>query len=214
MADWLELWIASRTTAGVRPKTLEGYAADRRHIVAAIGKVRLDRLSAEQIDRLWRAILAAEAGPATCAHVRRTLSAALNSAVDRGHQARNPVRFSEPPRYEPPEVEPLTNAEARKVLAAAVGRRNAPRWLVALALGLRQGEALGLRWSDVDLDEGRLVVRVQLQHVSWQHGCSGGDGSPVCGKIRGAAPPDAVATRCSPRSSRQPAGGCSPCPTR
>jgi integrase len=188
VADWLDIWIGTRMTAGARTKTAEGYRNDQRHVIRAIGSVRLDRLTAEHVDRLWRAILAAGAGPATCAHVRRTLSAALNSAVDRGHLVRNPVRLSEPPRYDAPEVEPLTPLEARKVLSAAARRRNAARWSVALALGLRQAEALGLRWSDIDLDDGRLSVRVQLQHLAWGHGCVDPDDQPTCGRDPGRCP--------------------------
>jgi integrase len=137
---------------------------------------------------LWRAILDAGAGPASCAHARRTLSAAINAAVDRGHLSRNPVRFSPPPRYDPPEVDPLSAAEAKRVRAAAIGRRNAARWSVALALGLRQGEALGLQWSDIDLDHGRLTVGAQFQYLAWQHGCVTTDGDPTCGRDRGRCP--------------------------
>ena len=188
VTEWLDAWTVTRLTAGVRAKTLEGYRADRRHIVRAIGTVRLDRLTAEHVDKLWLSILAAGVGPATCAHVRRTLSAALNSAVERGHLARNPVMVSRPPRYDAPEVEPLSAADARKVLGVAAGRRNAARWSVALALGLRQGEALGLRWSDVNLDEGRLTVRAQLQHLPWQHGCAAPEATPTCERDPGRCP--------------------------
>jgi integrase len=54
---------------------------------------------------------------------------------------------------------PYTIEEVKRILAAAEPRRNSARWAVALALGLRQGEALGLRWSDIDLDAGTLAVR-------------------------------------------------------
>lgn len=54
---------------------------------------------------------------------------------------------------------PFDVDECRKVLAAAEGRRNAARWTVALALGLRQSAALGLQWRDIDLDVGKLSVR-------------------------------------------------------
>jgi integrase len=59
----------------------------------------------------------------------------------------------------------LTAAEARMVLVAAEGTRNAARWTVALALGLRQSEALGLAWSAVDLDRGTLSVQRGLHRV-------------------------------------------------
>lgn len=190
VAEWLATWIEARELSGVRRRTLEGYRLDERHINKAIGAVRLDRLTAEQIDRLWSAILAGGAGPATCAHVRRTLSAALTAAVARGHLARNPVKLSHAPRYDPAEVEPLTEADARRILEAAVGRPNAARWSVALALGLRQGEALGIRWQDIDLDRGIISVRVQLQHLPWRHGCvpPGPAAPPSCGRDPGRCP--------------------------
>jgi len=61
------------------------------------------------------------------------------------------------------EIRPLSAEQARAVLTAALGHRNAARWSVALALGLRQGEALGLAWDAVDLDAGTLTVRQALQ---------------------------------------------------
>ncbi len=188
IAEWLNTWIIGREISRVRSNTINGYRIDQRHIVASIGQIRLDRLTPEHIDGLWQSILASGPGPATCAHVKRTLSAALNTAVDHGHMTRNPARLSKAPRYEPPEIEPLTTSEARDVLGAAANRRNAARWSVALALGLRQGEALGLRWSDVDLDVRRLIVRIQLQHLAWQHGCLDQAGEIRCGKDPGRCP--------------------------
>jgi integrase len=75
--------------------------------------------------------------------------------------ARNRVSLSQSPRYEPPEIEPFSKVEARRVLDVAA-TRNSARWSVALALGLRQGETVGLGWSDVNIDEARLLIRVQL----------------------------------------------------
>jgi integrase len=186
--EWLEVWIGIRVIAGARTKTVEGYRTDQRHIDRAIGEILLNRLNAEHIDRLWISIMTARAGAATCAHARRTLSAALNAAVDRGHMAKNPVSLSQSPRYEAPEIEPFSKVEARRVLDVAAGRRNSARWSVALALGLRQGEALGLRWSDVNIDEARLLIRVQLFLPPWQHGCLNPEGQPTCHKDPGRCP--------------------------
>ena len=63
-------------------------------------------------------------------------------------------------------------AQQPRLLAVAQGRRNATRWSVGLACGLRQGETLGLRWAYVDLEVGELRVWFQLQRLPWQHGCS------------------------------------------
>lgn len=61
---------------------------------------------------------------------------------------------------------PLTAEEARRLLHSATGQRNAARWSVALSLGLRQSEALGLQWRDTDFDAGTLSVRRGLHHVA------------------------------------------------
>lgn len=79
-----------------------------------------------------------------------------------------------------------------RILRLATPRRNSTRWSVALALGLRQGEALGLQWQYVDLDAGTLTVRWQLQRLPWRHGCAD---PHVCGKDRHRA-------HCSPGCSR------------
>ncbi len=95
--------------------------------------------------------------------VHRILSRALKVALQRGKVARNVCSLVDAPSVQQPEIQPLSAEEARKVLSAAVGKRNAARWSVALALGLRQGEALGLPWAAVDLDVGTLTVRQALQ---------------------------------------------------
>lgn len=76
------------------------------------------------------------------------------------------------PRYEAPDIEPLTVAEARTLLDAAKDERNGVAFMLAISLGLRRGEVLGLGWDDVDLDAGQLTVRRQLERRNWQHGCA------------------------------------------
>jgi len=59
-----------------------------------------------------------------------------------------------------------------RILTEADKGRNSARWAVALALGLRQGEALGLKWSDINLSAGTLIVRRNRLRPRWNHGCS------------------------------------------
>jgi integrase len=75
----------------------------------------------------------------------------------------NPATLVDAPKAAQHEITPLTAAEARRLIQAAEADRMQARWLVGLALGLRQGEALGLRWEDVDLDARLLRVRRALQ---------------------------------------------------
>lgn len=102
----------------------------------------------------------------TIRYVHRVLRAALQDAVSEGiltnNVAKN-LRLSQ--RYRPKFV-PWTGVEARRFLRASEGDRLYALYAVALSLGLRRGEALGLRWSDVDLAAGVIRVRQALQRVN------------------------------------------------
>jgi len=63
------------------------------------------------------------------------------------------------------EIQPFSPEEARAFLAAIKGDRLEALYSVALTMGLRQGEALGLRWQDIDLELGYLRVSKQLQRI-------------------------------------------------
>lgn len=97
--------------------------------------------------------------PATVLDTRRVLSRALGQAVKWGMIARNPVQLVDPPGVQRPEMQPLDQEQARTLLEALRGNRLEALYAVALALGLRKGEALGLKWGDVDLVEGTITVR-------------------------------------------------------
>lgn len=183
LGTYLRDWIATRVSLGrVRPKTIEGYRTDLRRIEATIGHVRLDRLSVRNIEYLWSTMVA-DGVLASVQHCKRTLNAALSNAVDQGLISRNPVSQATTPRYSPSDIEPYSLDEMAELLHAAAGTRNGVRSTLALALDLRRGEALGLRWSDIDLDAGTLTIRRQLQRVPWEHGCADPDlcgSSPDC----------------------------------
>ena len=107
----------------------------------------------------------------TIQSVHRTVRSCFAEAVRRGLIARNPVLVARPHRTRGVEIQPLTLAEVRAVLAVAAGQRHGVRWQIALALGLRQGEALGLQWADIDFEQATVTVRRSLQRRSWKHGC-------------------------------------------
>jgi integrase len=83
------------------------------------------------------------------------------------------VLLAKAPRLSEEEVEPYGLEEIQRLLKVVAERRNGARWVVALALGLRQGEALGLKWSDVDLDKGTLRIRRGRLRPKYVHGCDG-----------------------------------------
>jgi integrase len=168
--EWLTYWVENIAPARVRPRTLNSYRSIiRMHLVPNIGSRRLDQLMPEHLEQTYQALLASGRSPATVLRIHRMLHRALKIALQRDRVARNVATMVEPPRQERPQTpEPLDVEECKRVLAAAEGRRNSARWTVALALGLRQSEALALQWRDIDLNKGRLSVRRGLHRVPGQ----------------------------------------------
>ncbi|HEY5847597.1 MAG TPA: site-specific integrase [Microlunatus sp.] len=87
------------------------------------------------------------------------------------------------PRVQVEPVRPYTVDEVQRILSAAMQRPNGARWAIALALGLRQGEAVGLRWTDVDLVSRSLRIRGTRPRPVYEHGCG-----ESCGRKPGFCP--------------------------
>jgi integrase len=170
VGDWLEHWLENIAARKVRARTLESYRSTiRLHLRPGIGHHRLDRLQPEHLERLYGALADKGLSSASVLRVHRVLSRGLRVASQRGKVARNVATLVDPPAVKRPETAlPLSATEARQVIAAAQTHRNSARWTVALAVGLRQSEALALRWADVDLAKGALSVRRGLHRVGGQ----------------------------------------------
>lgn len=170
---WLTHWIENVAPLAVNDNTMVGYGvAVRKHLIPGLGAHRLDKLKPEHIEVLYAKMQANGSKPATAHQVHRTFRTALNEAMRRGHLGKNPVELAKAPKVGEYEVEPYTVAEVQRLLQAATQHRNSARWAVALALGLRQGEVLALKWEDIDLDGGFLVVRRSRHRPQWAHGCA------------------------------------------
>ncbi|MHA6762028.1 tyrosine-type recombinase/integrase [Streptacidiphilus sp. PAMC 29251] len=189
VGKWLEHWVENIAKPTVSENTYDGYeVAVRVHLVPGIGKHRLDRLEPEHLESLYRRMQANGARKAGTAHqAHRTARTALGEALRRGHVAKNAASLAKPPRMEEDEseVEPYSVDEIQCLLLEANKRRNSARWMLALALGLRQGETLGLRWIDVDLDNEYLKLRRNRLRPRYEHGCP--ETAP-CGRKAGYCP--------------------------
>ncbi|MGP3950094.1 tyrosine-type recombinase/integrase [Streptomyces sp. 7N604] len=182
VATWMTHWVENIAALSVRENTLLGYRfAVNGHVLPGLGAHRLDRLTPEHLERFYAKMQAHGSAPATAHQAHRTIRAALNEAVRRGHLGKNPATLAKAPRVPEYEVQPYTVDEIRRIMLAASERRNGARWAVALALGLRQGEALGLRWDDVDLKTGVLWVRRTRLRPRYGHGCDGKCGRKAAG---------------------------------
>jgi integrase len=197
VADYMSYWLEHIAEPSIRRTTYATYEGDvRLHIIPGIGKRKLKSLQAAHI-RTWLNELrttcqccahgrdAARQSPRCCAkpgpqccksalsassirHVLRVLRAALQDAVDEEMLSRNVARLVQLRVTDDRRVRSFTRDEALRFLQAAEHHRLYALWAVALSMGLRRGEALGLAWADVDLDGGRLTVRQALHRVDGQ----------------------------------------------
>ncbi|MCO8274773.1 site-specific integrase [Actinoplanes sp. TRM 88003] len=204
VATWLTHWVENIAAPSVRETTMVGYrAAVYKHLIPGVGAHRLEKLEPEHLETLYTAMIRRGSAPGTAHQTHRTMKTALNVAVRRGHLTRNVARLAKPPRLDEQEIEPFTVAEAQRLLAVAAEKRNGVRFALALALGLRKGEALGLKWRRIDLEAGRLRTPRQLQRHRWQHGC---DNPNECGaRLHKTAP-------CPPNCTRHQLACPPPCP--
>lgn len=159
----LQRWLLSKRS--IRPTTRLGYQTDiRKYLDPSIGHLRLADLRAHHIDQLYAALLSGRtpASPSTIRHLHTTLRAALNAAVLRRLIQWNPAVQVELPAYVRPESSVWVPAELHAFLASIVHHRLRVLFRLIAVTGLRRGEAIGMHWSDLDLDGGACTVRWQL----------------------------------------------------
>ena len=151
----------------IKPKAYDSYDLNVRRISRHIGGFRLDSLRPPDIQKAYAALSADGLSAAGVAQAHRTLHVALERAVDWGLIGRNPCDAVKPPRAHTREIEPLTAEQAHILFDSTQDDRDHALWVFLCTTGLRAGEALGLRWKDVDLDD--RTVRV-TQTVQRQNG--------------------------------------------
>lgn len=170
VAQFLELWLEHKRSRMRLRAWLTYEQAARLHLIPGLGKIPVARLAPAHIETWFRAHQENGASTRSIRYARSVLRAALNQARKWRLVSDNVAALVEPPRHSPRHIQPLTPEQARALLLCA---KKAPTGLggivsIATAVGLRLGEALGLRWSDVDLSLGTLSVRQALER-------SGGD---------------------------------------
>jgi integrase len=168
VGQYLDDWLAGKHA--LKPSTQAHYAdAIRLYLKPHIGHIELMALRVEHLDRLYAAIRTGVSGkPLSNASRRRIhacLRSALNTAARRRLIAHNPALYVELPPEDPKRSVPWTVAEVRAFLDATEADRLATLFVLLLVTGMRRGEAVGLRWVDVDLEHQRLTVAQQITEV-------------------------------------------------
>ncbi len=163
VAVYLSHWITDKERNGMRPTTLRSY----RHYIddylaPTLGRLRLRELRPGHVEDLLRELPAKGLGPASVRRVHATLRSAMSTAKRRRLIAYNPAVDIDLPSAPRPRVRPWEPEDLGRFLDLAASDPMGALFELIAATGLRRGEACGLRWDDIDLDRGRLVVRQQL----------------------------------------------------
>ena len=179
VGEFLERWLEDVVKTSKAHRTYSTHKQQvRSHIIPAIGRVKLEALRKAHVDAFYADLLrgGTEKRPLAPSSVRRVhavLHAGLEEAVRGDLIPRNPASHANKPKARQKEIEPLDAAQARGLLDTARGDRFEALYTLCLTSGLRQGEALGLKWSDIDLKAGTLRVERQLQRVRGEDGIPG-----------------------------------------
>jgi integrase len=167
VAQFLTDWLGTVGKRRLRPSTYDGYErVVRLHIIPAIGKIQLTKLTSDDLSRLYTALLDKGLAARYVQLAHAVIHCALETAVKRGHIARNHADYSDPPRPKRPEIRPLTQEQGQTFIAGAQQDRDYALYVLAIMTGMRQGELLGLRWGDIDWDSGELHVRRSVGRTS------------------------------------------------
>lgn len=166
LGTFLEQWLEGSVKGSTRPRTYQSYCQlVRLHILPVLGNERLTKLSVQRVNTFLAAKRQTGLSPRTVQYLRAVLRRALNMALKWGLVARNVAALADTPKIERHAISALDSEQARRLLAAAAGHRLEALFSVALAVGLRIGEALALEWADVDLKARTLTVSKQLQRI-------------------------------------------------
>jgi integrase len=158
--DWLKWWLAEVLPGTVTESTATNYTdVVNAYLIPYVGRVQLAKLGPEHVQRMMRDLERKGLSVATVSLARKVLRRSLGDAQRFGKVNRNAAALVRAPKKAPAKLDDaLDAAEAAKVLAAARGDRLEALAVLVLSVGLRQGEALALRWDDVNLKGGSVKV--------------------------------------------------------
>lgn len=149
-----------------RASTVQTYGAYmRNHVLPDLGKKKASELTPGMLeDYFWKK---AKMGlqPRSVGHLKAVIRAALSYGEREGYVLRNVAKFADAPAIPQSKIEPFTPDQIEPLLQAMTGERLEALFFFALATGVREEEALGLTWEDVDLDNYTVRIQHSLQRI-------------------------------------------------
>jgi integrase len=161
--DWLQHWLSTIVAPNKKPKTLRFYRQMCEfYISPRIGHIKLDALTADHIRLMLAGLKDDEFSERTCRHAYTVLRTALTIATKDRKIIYNPILSVEPPRVDAEKLDPMTEQEAAALLGALESHRLYALYVLAIELGIRKGELLGLEISGLDLDARTITIAQQV----------------------------------------------------
>jgi integrase len=170
VAQFLEQWMDG-VESRLKPTTIKSYRSlIANHINPAIGRIPLAKLNAQHVQGMVTVTIRNGSSTRTAQYVRAIVRAALGDAERWGMVPRNVAALTDAPAVRTKERHALTLKQVQRLLAAARRQGDEALYATAAGIGLRRGEAFGLRWRDIDFERSTLQVRTQLQRTGadWQ----------------------------------------------
>jgi integrase len=159
-------WLEEEHKHNIAHSTYKRYRALLvHHVEPVIGDLELQKTTPSDITKVISSMREAGQSPRSQQQARALLSVGLGEAENKGYIALNPVKKVRVPMNRGREIEPLGIEDVKRLLETYKGTYMSARLHIALLAGLRQGEALGLRWQDIDYDSATLEVRNQVQKI-------------------------------------------------
>jgi len=175
----MDVWFENCAKIKVRPsshKTYRGYIDN--HIKPNIGKIPLNKLSSLDLQKLYKKLLNGGRveriesknqpkglGAKTVRNINQVISSAMDFAIDQKLIAANPTDGCALPKLEHREMKTLPAEQLASFLREAKEGGVFEMYYIELATGLRRGELLGLKWEDIDLEQGIIHVRRQIAKI-------------------------------------------------
>ena len=170
VGEWMERWLKDYAKPNTKARTYEGYEMNiRTHVIPTIGHIALSELKPYTLQRLYSEKLSeyvprlkGTRSPTTINQLHRIIHKALEDAVVGGLLARNVADAVKPPRKRKTEIKVWSQEETLQFLRSSRNHRLYPLFLLAVTTGLSRSELVGLRWEDVDLQNGVVHVRQSI----------------------------------------------------
>ena len=182
VSTWMDTWFENVAKIKVRPsshQTYKGYIDN--HIKPNIGKIPLEKLTTMDLQKFYRKLLSKGRverieskdqpkglSAKTVRNINQVISSAMDLAVAQKIILTNPTNACELPKVEHQEMQTIPTEQLQAFLQEAKATGVYEMYYIELATGLRRGELLGLKWTDIDWKNGIIKVRRQIARVDGQ----------------------------------------------